>query len=94
MLKPDDFHAPKKSGLSGTHLYHDNHCNQCHCEEKHIYQEALRKEPNLELDFASAISFCPFLSRISFSIFILGPQNLSVSLGALNNFGVKFKNLY
>ena len=25
MLKPDRFHAPKESGLSGTHLYQLGH---------------------------------------------------------------------
>ena len=43
-------------------------------------RKVLRKEPNLELFFASSIFFCAFLSGVSLC-FYTGPQNLSVFWG-------------
>ena len=69
------------------HVYHYYcYCYQCHYEEKHAYQETFKKRAKFGVFFASSISFCPFLSRISL-LFLYWARRFFSVLGALSNLG-------
>ena len=74
-----------------AHLIH--HCNQCSCEEKHIYQEAIEERTKLGAHFGFLYFLLfPFFHDF-LSVFILG-HKIFQWFWCAEQFGVKLKFFY